>query len=64
MSNTVTETNLSANDLVLIIVSILLPPLAVALKRGIGGTFLFSILLTVLGYIPGLVHAIWVVARS
>lgn len=64
MSNTVTETNLSANDLVLIVASILLPPLAVALKRGIGGTFLLSILLTLLGYIPGLVYAIWVAARS
>ncbi|MFC7292692.1 YqaE/Pmp3 family membrane protein [Hirschia litorea] len=45
------------------ILSILLPPLGVALARGIGGTFFLNVLLTILGYVPGLVHAIWVVAR-
>ena len=53
-----------ATDLLLIVFAILLPPLAVALKTGIGRQFLISILLTVLGYVPGLVHAIWTVARS
>ncbi|MEL6246004.1 MAG: YqaE/Pmp3 family membrane protein [Pseudomonadota bacterium] len=64
MANSATETKLSANDLLLILASILLPPLAVALKRGIGWPFVLNILLTVLGYVPGLVHAIWIVARS
>ncbi|MEO0698057.1 MAG: YqaE/Pmp3 family membrane protein [Pseudomonadota bacterium] len=64
MANSATETKLSVNDLLLILASILLPPLAVALKRGIGWPFVLNILLTVLGYVPGLVHAIWIVARS
>ena len=64
MANSATETKLSANDLLLILATILLPPLAVALKRGIGWPFVLNILLTVLGYVPGLVHAIWIVARS
>ena len=43
------------------IVAILLPPLAVLWKRGLGSSFLLSILLTILGYVPGLVYALYVV---
>jgi uncharacterized membrane protein YqaE (UPF0057 family) len=50
-------------DLVRIIVSILLPPLGVFLEEGIGTQFWINVLLTLFGYVPGLVHAIWVVAR-
>lgn len=64
MPNTVASKDFSSSDLVLLVVSIILPPLAVALKRGIGGEFLLNVLLTVLGYVPGLVHAVWIVARS
>ena len=53
----------SANFL-LILLAILLPPVAVALSAGLGGRFWLNILLTLLGYIPGLVHAIWVVAKT
>ncbi len=48
----------------LILLAILLPPLAVALSAGLGGRFWLNLLLTLLGYIPGLVHAIWVVAKT
>lgn len=40
-----------------IILNIFIPPLAVFLKHGLGGTFLVSILLTLLGWIPGMIHA-------
>lgn len=40
-----------------IILNILLPPLAVFLKHGLGGTFLINLLLTLLGWIPGMIHA-------
>lgn len=40
------------------IIAILLPPLAVALHTGSLGATLLNIILTVLGYIPGLIHAI------
>jgi uncharacterized membrane protein YqaE (UPF0057 family) len=43
------------------IVAILLPPLAVLWKRGLGSSFVLSIILTILGYVPGLVYAIYVV---
>ena len=43
-----------------IILSILLPPLAVFLQHGIGKQFLLSLLLTFLGWLPGVVHALYV----
>lgn len=50
-------------DLIRILLAILLPPLGVFLQVGIRGQFWLNILLTILGYIPGIVHAVWVIAR-
>ena len=50
-------------DLLRIIAAILLPPLGVFLQVGVGKHFWINILLTILGYIPGIVHAIWVIAK-
>lgn len=47
-----------------VVVSVIIPPVGVFLKRGIGLSFLLSIVLTLLGYVPGLIHAIWVVTRD
>ena len=41
--------------------SILIPPLGVFFKVGLGGQFWLNIFLTILGYVPGLIHAIWVI---
>ena len=51
-------------NLLKVIIAILLPPLAVLLEVGLKGPFWLNILLTLLGYIPGLVHAVWVIARN
>jgi uncharacterized membrane protein YqaE (UPF0057 family) len=51
-------------DIIRIIFSILIPPLGVFLQVGIGGHFWLNIILTLLGYIPGLIHAIWVIAKK
>ena len=40
-----------------IIPNILLPPLAVYMKHGVGTTLLISIVLTIIGWIPGVIHA-------
>lgn len=50
-------------DVLRIILSILIPPLGVFLQVGIGPQFWINILLTLLGYVPGLVHAIWIIAK-
>jgi uncharacterized membrane protein YqaE (UPF0057 family) len=57
-----------ANDaqigkLLLVIIAILLPPLAVGLKEGIGMQLVLSIILTLIFYVPGLVHALWIVLK-
>lgn len=44
--------------------AILLPPLAVFLVSGIGSTFFINVLLTLLGWIPGSIHALWVTFAS
>ncbi|MDA3787778.1 MAG: YqaE/Pmp3 family membrane protein [Desulfobacula sp.] len=51
-------------ELIKIIISIILPPLGVFMQVGIGKHFWLNILLTLLGYIPGIVHAIWVIAKN
>ena len=50
-------------DLLRIVVSLLLPPLGVFLKVGIGLHFWVNIVLTILGYIPGIVHAAYIIGR-
>tara|TARA_R110002110_G_scaffold362241_1_gene572045 strand:- start:127844 stop:128002 length:159 start_codon:yes stop_codon:yes gene_type:complete len=49
-------------DILRIILSVLLPPLGVFLQVGIGPQFWINILLTLLGYIPGIIHAVWIIA--
>jgi uncharacterized membrane protein YqaE (UPF0057 family) len=51
-------------DVIRIIIAILLPPLGVFLQVGIGKHFWINILLTLLGYIPGIIHALWVITRK
>jgi uncharacterized membrane protein YqaE (UPF0057 family) len=50
-------------DLLRVLLSIILPPLGVFLQEGIGTQFWLNLLLTLLGYVPGLVHAVWIIAR-
>ncbi|MBR2573619.1 MAG: YqaE/Pmp3 family membrane protein [Loktanella sp.] len=51
-------------DLLRIIIAILLPPAGVFLHEGLGKHFWINILLTLLGYIPGIVHAVYIIARD
>jgi len=46
-----------------IVVSIILPPLGVFWQVGLTKQFWINVLLTILGYVPGLVHAVWVIAK-
>lgn len=50
-------------DLIRILLAVLLPPVGVFLTVGIRLPFWINIVLTLLGYIPGIVHAVWVIAR-
>jgi len=46
-----------------VIASVLILPLGVFLQEGLGRQFWLNVLLTLLGYVPGLVHAIWIIAK-
>jgi uncharacterized membrane protein YqaE (UPF0057 family) len=50
-------------DVLRILIAILLPPLGVFLQVGIGLHFWLNILLTLLGYIPGIIHAIYIILK-
>jgi uncharacterized membrane protein YqaE (UPF0057 family) len=50
-------------DIVRILLAILLPPLGVFLQVGLGLQFWVNILLTLLGYIPGIIHAIYIIIK-
>ncbi|MBO3461528.1 YqaE/Pmp3 family membrane protein [Aetokthonos hydrillicola Thurmond2011] len=45
------------------LLGLILPPLGVFLTVGVGPTLLINILLTFLGWLPGSIHAIWVIAK-
>lgn len=51
-------------ELLKIVLAIFIPPLGVFLQVGLGKHFWLNILLTILGYIPGIVHAVWVIAKK
>ncbi|MGD9212500.1 MAG: YqaE/Pmp3 family membrane protein [Desulfobacteraceae bacterium] len=50
-------------DLIRIIVAIICPPVGVFLQVGFGKHFWINIILTLLGFLPGIVHAVWVIAK-
>ncbi|GIU21370.1 MULTISPECIES: YqaE/Pmp3 family membrane protein [unclassified Shewanella] len=54
---------MDTNKLLLIIIAILLPPVAVFLKSGVGKDLLINIILCLLFFVPGLLHALWVVTK-
>lgn len=51
-------------DLLRIIIAIFIPPLAVFLKTGIGMTFFLNLLLTLLFFVPGMIHALYVLVKK
>jgi len=54
----------TAADPLKIILAILLPPVGVFAEVGLKGHFWLNILLTLLGYIPGIVHALYVIIKK
>ncbi len=47
-----------SNKIVAIILSVLLPPIAVLIKSGAGKSLIINIILCLLGWIPGVIHAL------
>ena len=51
------------NKLVTILLAIFLPPIAVFLKKGVGKDLIINIILCLIFFFPGMVHALWVVTK-
>ncbi|KAI3322551.1 plasma membrane proteolipid 3 [Xylariaceae sp. AK1471] len=53
----------TASDICKIILAVILPPLGVFLERGCGADFFINIILTILGYLPGIIHALYIILK-
>ncbi|AXA52142.1 small plasma membrane protein [Malassezia restricta] len=54
---------ITGSDTIKLIAAIFVPPLGVFLERGCHSDFWINVLLTCLGYIPGIIHASFVIAK-
>lgn len=51
-------------DIVRVICAFFLPPLGVLLQVGLGIHFWLNIVLTLFGWVPGIIHALWVILKE
>lgn len=49
-------------DFIRLLIAFFLPPVAVYMQFGIGKHFWVNCLLTLLGFVPGLLHAVYIMA--
>lgn len=49
--------------LLMVVIAILLPPVAVFLKEKLSQNFIINIVLCFLFWIPGIIHALWVILK-
>lgn len=47
-----------------LLLAILLPPVAVFMTAGISTALVINILLTLLGWLPGIIHALWFIQKT
>ncbi len=50
-------------DIIRIVLALFLPPVAAFLTVGLGLQFWLNLVLTLLFFVPGMIHALWLVVR-
>lgn len=60
---TVRSSDSLTGDVVRVLCSLVVPPLGVFLEVGLTKQFWVNVLLTLLGFFPGLIHAVWIIAK-
>jgi uncharacterized membrane protein YqaE (UPF0057 family) len=50
-------------NLLSIALAILLPPASIFINEGVSATLIINILLTIVGWVPGSIHAVWVLSK-
>ncbi|PKS07811.1 hypothetical protein jhhlp_006419 [Lomentospora prolificans] len=53
----------TASDICKIIAAVILPPLGVFLEVGCVSALCINIILTCLGYLPGIIHALYIIFK-
>lgn len=51
-------------DFLRIVASLIIPPVGVFFQVGFGLHFWLNIILTLFGYVPGLIHAIYIIVKK
>ncbi|MBW4511921.1 MAG: YqaE/Pmp3 family membrane protein [Scytonematopsis contorta HA4267-MV1] len=46
-----------------LLLGLVVPPLGIVMTVGVGPTLVINILLTLLGWLPGSIHALWVISK-
>jgi len=52
------------SDVILVIVAIIFPPAAAGMVTGCSCDLVISVCLTILGFVPGLLHAFWLIYKK
>jgi len=55
---------MEGKDILLIILAIFIPPLAVLILKGCGGDFILNLVLTIFFFIPGIIHACYLILKD
>ncbi|KAF7289965.1 Cupin-5 domain-containing protein [Mycena indigotica] len=55
---------MKSSDILLIVIAVLFPPVSTFFICGCGIDLVIGILLSILGYIPGLIHSLWLIFRK
>jgi len=56
---------MSFKEILVVVLAFFLPPVAVALQQdAITKDFWINLLLTILAFIPGVIHALWVICKT
>ncbi|CAO1613862.1 unnamed protein product [Jaminaea pallidilutea] len=53
----------SGSDILLYFLAIFIPPIPVAIKRGCHADTWINIALTLLAWLPGVIHAFWIIGK-
>lgn len=51
-------------DLLKVLICVLCPPIGVLVHEGLTAHLALNVVLTILGYLPGLVHGLWRILRK
>ncbi len=55
------RTGIEMTDPIKLLLALFAPPVGVAMEVGLGTQFWINVVLTLCGFVPGMIHATWVI---